>query len=68
VEQTNFSDYRLLTMAECPRIEVYLLPQGGRPGGIGEPGVPPPMPALANAIYQLTGQRLRRLPIGNQLA
>jgi isoquinoline 1-oxidoreductase beta subunit len=47
---------------------VYLLPQGGRPGGIGEPGVPPAMPALANAIYQLTGQRLRRLPIGNQLA
>lgn len=68
VEQSNFNDYRLLTMAECPLIEVHLLPQGGRPGGIGEPGVPPAMPALANAIYQATGQRLRSLPIGNQLA
>ena len=68
VEQNNFNDYRLLTMAECPLIEVHLLPQGGRPGGIGEPGVPPAMPALANAIYQATGQRLRSLPIGNRLA
>jgi len=68
VEQNNFSDYRLLTMAECPLIEVHLLPQGGRPGGIGEPGVPPAMPALANAIYQVSGQRLRSLPIGNRRA
>ena len=68
VEQSNFSDYRLLTMAECPLIEVHLLPQGGRPGGIGEPGVPPAMPALTNAIYQVTGKRLRSLPIGNRLA
>ena len=68
VEQSNFSDYRLLTMAECPLIEVHLLPQGGRPGGIGEPGVPPAMPALTNAIYQVTGKRLRSLPIGDRLA
>jgi CO/xanthine dehydrogenase Mo-binding subunit len=63
VEQANFDDYRLLRLAETPRIEIYLLPQGGRPGGVGEPGVPGVAPALANAIFSATGRRLRKLPV-----
>ncbi len=63
VEQGNFDSCRLLRLAETPAIEVYLLPQGGRPGGVGEPGVPAVAPALANAIFNATGQRLRRLPL-----
>lgn len=62
-EQTNFHDYRLLRLAESPVIEVELLPQGGRPGGVGEPGVPALAPALANAIFAATGERVRRLPL-----
>lgn len=63
VEQGNFDDCRLLRLADTPPIEVYLLPQGGRPGGVGEPGLPAVAPALANAICNATGRRLRRLPL-----
>ncbi len=63
VEQSNFHDYRMLSLAECPEIEVHLMPLGGRPGGAGEPCVPPVAPALANAIFSVTGQRLRSLPL-----
>jgi isoquinoline 1-oxidoreductase beta subunit len=62
-EQANFHDYRLLRLAGTPAIEVHLLPQGGRPGGVGEPGVPGVAPALANAIFSATGQRVRQLPL-----
>ena len=64
VEQANFHDYPWLRLAAVPEIVVQLLPQGGRPGGVGEPGVPGIAPALANAIFAATGQRIRRLPIG----
>ena len=64
VEQQNFDQYRLLTLAETPLIEVELLPQGGRPGGAGEPGVPGVAPALANALFAATGVRRRTLPLG----
>jgi isoquinoline 1-oxidoreductase beta subunit len=63
VEQRNLADYRLLRLAEAPVIEVHLLPQGGRPGGVGEPGLPGVAPALVNAICNATGQRIRRLPL-----
>jgi isoquinoline 1-oxidoreductase beta subunit len=63
VEQGNFDDYRLLRLAESPAIEVHLLPQGGRPGGVGEPGLPAVAPALVNAIYAATGRRIRKLPL-----
>jgi len=63
VEQSNFHDCRLLRLGEAPVIEVHLLPQGGRPGGVGEPGLPGVAPALANAIFAATGQRIRRLPV-----
>jgi isoquinoline 1-oxidoreductase beta subunit len=63
VEQSNFDDYPLLGLADTPAIEVDLLPQGGRPGGVGEPGIPAVAPALANALFAVTGIRVRRLPI-----
>jgi isoquinoline 1-oxidoreductase beta subunit len=69
VAQSNYSDYRVTRMNAAPRaISVHLVESEGLPGGIGEPGVPPVAPALANAIYSATGTRIRRLPVGNQLA
>ncbi len=66
VEQGNFDTYEIVRMADAPRIEVHLALSGGRKwGGIGEPGTPPIAPALANAIFHATGQRVRRLPIRN---
>jgi isoquinoline 1-oxidoreductase beta subunit len=46
-----------------PAVEVHLVPSREAPGGIGEPGLPPLAPAVANALFALTGQRIRRLPI-----
>lgn len=63
VEQSNFHDYPVLRMAESPRIEVHLHNSGAAVGGAGEPGTPPVAPALANAIFNATGQRLRCLPL-----
>jgi isoquinoline 1-oxidoreductase beta subunit len=64
VVQSNFHDYPLLKMGEAPEIEVHLVPSREDPTGIGEPGTPPIAPAVANAVFALTGQRLRRLPLG----
>jgi len=63
VVQGNFDDYLLLRLAECPVIEVYTVASEATPTGIGEPGVPPLAPALANAIFAATGKRLRELPL-----
>ena len=63
-EQSNFDTYRLVRMPEAPRaLHVELVESDGPPGGIGEPGVPPVAPAIANAIFVLTGQRIRTLPL-----
>ncbi len=63
-EQASFHDYRLVRIGEAPRrIHIDLVESEGRPGGIGEPGVPPVAPALANAVFALTGQRIRELPL-----
>jgi isoquinoline 1-oxidoreductase beta subunit len=63
VEQSNFRDYPLARIGEAPRrIHVELIPGEGPPGGIGEPGVPPVAPAIMNAVFALTGQRVRTLP------
>lgn len=62
-EQRNFPQQPLLTMAETPAIEVALIESELAPGGVGEPGVPPLAPALANAVSRLLGRRIRRLPI-----
>jgi isoquinoline 1-oxidoreductase subunit beta len=63
VEQGNFDDYPLLAMDETPRVEVHIVRSTEAPGGIGEPGVPPVAPAVANAVFDATGARVRRLPM-----
>lgn len=67
VQQSNFHDYRLLTMAEMPLMDIHIVPSTEPPTGAGEPPVPPTPPALANAIAALTGKRITRLPIKDQL-
>jgi isoquinoline 1-oxidoreductase subunit beta len=62
VEQTNFDGYDPIRISEAPPIEVYLVINREEPGGMGEPGLPPAAPAVANAIFAASGQRLRRLP------
>ena len=62
VEQTNFDGYDPLRINEAPPIEVYLVHSQEDPGGMGEPGLPPIAPAVANAIFAASGQRLRKLP------
>ncbi len=63
VEQSNFNDYPMLRMNEMPKIEVHIVPSKEAPGGVGEPGTPPIAPAVANALFALTGKRARSLPI-----
>jgi isoquinoline 1-oxidoreductase beta subunit len=63
VEQANFHDYVPLRMNEMPRVEVYIVPSTEKPTGVGEPGVPPVAPAVANAVYAATTQRVRNLPL-----
>jgi isoquinoline 1-oxidoreductase beta subunit len=65
VEQSNFHDYRMLRMAEMPRVETIILPSGGFWGGVGETPVPPLAPALCNAVFAATGKRVRSLPLKN---
>ncbi|MFZ1812966.1 MAG: xanthine dehydrogenase family protein molybdopterin-binding subunit [Rhizobiaceae bacterium] len=67
VEQSNFTDYDALRMNQCPSIEVEILENWHRIGGVGEPGTPPAIPALANAVYQATGKRVRSLPMNSQV-
>ena len=63
VRQRNFPDYPVLKMADAPRIETHLVTSTRHPSGAGEPGTPPIAPALANALFALTGKRLRELPL-----
>jgi isoquinoline 1-oxidoreductase beta subunit len=67
VEQSNFHDYRVLRMHEAPRVETHIVASHDAPGGMGEPGTAALMPALANAVYALSGRRIRKLPIGATL-
>ena len=62
-QQSNFHNYRMLRIDEMPAVEIHILAEGGpRIKGVGEPGLPPVAPALANAVYAATGKRIRRLP------
>ena len=63
MKQRNFHDYPMLRMNEMPIVEAHIVPSTEKMGGVGEPGVPPVAPAVANAIFAVTGKRLRRLPI-----
>jgi isoquinoline 1-oxidoreductase beta subunit len=61
--QQNFSDYHMIRMADCPRIEVKLLESGARTGGAGEVATPPIAAAVANALFAASGNRVRNLPL-----
>jgi isoquinoline 1-oxidoreductase subunit beta len=63
IEQANFDSYRPLRMEEAPAIEVHIVDSKEEPGGIGEPGTSTIAPAVVNAIFALTGKRLRKLPV-----
>jgi isoquinoline 1-oxidoreductase beta subunit len=63
IEQSNFHDYPVLRMAQAPRVETIIIPSAEPPEGVGEPGTPPIAPAVANAVFLLTGRRLRSLPL-----
>ena len=65
--QGNFDGYRLLRLREAPRVEAHFVASAESPSGLGEAPVPPVAPALANAVFALTGQRLRRLPMAAAL-
>jgi hypothetical protein len=62
VEQTNFDAYQVLRIDEMPKVEVHIVPSPEAPTGVGEPGVAPIGPAVANAVFAVTGKRLRVLP------
>lgn len=66
VEQSNFHDYIPLRIDEMPQVEVHIVRSAEPPTGVGEPGVPPIGPAVANAVYAATGQRIRALPFAAQ--
>lgn len=63
VQQSNYHDYRVLRMNQMPQIDVHIVPSTDKPGGVGETGVPPVAAAVANALFVLTGERQRELPL-----
>jgi isoquinoline 1-oxidoreductase subunit beta len=63
VQQSNFHDYQIVRMHEMPKVSVHIIPSKARMGGIGEPATAPIAPAVANAVYALTKQRIRALPL-----
>jgi isoquinoline 1-oxidoreductase beta subunit len=65
-QQSNFNDYPLLRIDEMPAVEVHIVPSTRAPQGVGEMGVPPIVPAVANALFAVTGKRIRRIPIRAQ--
>ncbi|MEM9523576.1 MAG: molybdopterin cofactor-binding domain-containing protein [Pseudomonadota bacterium] len=67
VQQSNFHDYEMLRMSTAPKIETHIINSGHDMGGAGEPGTPPAAPALANAIFAATGQRIRDLPLARDM-
>ena len=62
VEQSNFNDYPMLRISEMPSVDVHIVASTEAPGGVGEPGLPPIAPAVANAVFAATGKRVRKLP------
>ena len=67
VQQSNLTDYPILKLSDAPAVhDIHFLNSGAFMGGIGEPGVPPAAPALANALFAVTGKRIRQLPLSTQ--
>jgi isoquinoline 1-oxidoreductase beta subunit len=66
IEQRNFDTYRSLRISEMPKVETIIMPSGGFWGGVGEPTIAVAAPAVLNAIFAATGQRIRELPIKQQ--
>jgi isoquinoline 1-oxidoreductase beta subunit len=62
VQQSNFGDYPMVQLAQAPVVDTWIVPSTRAPAGVGEPGVPPLAPAVANALFALTGKRQRALP------
>jgi isoquinoline 1-oxidoreductase beta subunit len=62
VEQQNYGDYVVARITDMPQVTVHVVQSGDAPTGMGEPGLPPLAPAFANALFRLTGKRLRKLP------
>ena len=62
-DQINFHQYQIMRISEIPQMEIHIIESTLPPGGVGEPGLPPIAPALGNAIYNLTGKRIRKLPV-----
>jgi len=65
-EQTNFDGFEVIRLDEMPEVEVHAVPSTVAPTGIGEPGLPPCAPAVANAVFAATGKRLRRMPFAKE--
>lgn len=68
VEQSNFHDFDAMRMSQCPQFEVAILENAPQMGGVGEIGTPPSLPALANAVFALTGRRIRNLPLNKEVS
>jgi isoquinoline 1-oxidoreductase beta subunit len=65
VEQSNYHDYEVLRMVDVPEVFIEILPSGTRPSAVGELGLPTTAPAIANAFYQMTGKRVRHMPMNS---
>jgi isoquinoline 1-oxidoreductase beta subunit len=63
VQQANFPSYPMVMLAQAPQVETWIVPSERPPGGVGEPGVPPLAPAVGNALFVLTGRRIKSLPL-----
>jgi isoquinoline 1-oxidoreductase beta subunit len=68
VQQSNFHDYDAMRISQCPAFHVRLLENAPKMGGVGEIGTPPSIPALGNAIFALTGKRLRQMPFSSEVS
>ena len=66
MQQNNFTNYPMVQLANAPVVETHIVSSTRKPGGVGEPGLPPLAPAVSNALFALSGKRLRSLPLVTQ--